>query len=156
MKCAPSCSLITALEGLKSSFSCLAHRDQYRVYIKSSTWHHIFVVLATILDPNKCCRSYVEAGSKLPKCPKLSIKAKNGRACKNNISTVTKILTLRFRWKISKGEISWPVKGFFILSILTKLLLAKKRPKLGIQLPNAGGRVPGLGENVFYVLILPS
>ena len=39
---------------------------------------------------------------------------------------------------MSNEMISRPVKGFFILSILTKLLLAKKSPKLGIQLPNGG------------------
>ena len=39
---------------------------------------------------------------------------------------------------MSEGVISRPVKVFFKLLILTKLLLALKRPKLGIQLPNAG------------------
>ena len=39
----------------------------------------IFIILATILYPNKYCRSYVEAGEKWQKCPKLSSKAKNGR-----------------------------------------------------------------------------
>ena len=34
--------------------------------------------------------------------------------------------------------ISRPVKGFSKLSILAKLLLDKKCPKLGIQLPNYG------------------
>ena len=39
---------------------------------------------------------------------------------------------------MSKGVISLPVKKFTKFSILAKLLLAKKHPKLGIQLPNAG------------------
>ena len=39
---------------------------------------------------------------------------------------------------MSKGVISWFVKGLSKLSLLAKLLLAKKRPKLVIQLPNAG------------------
>ena len=39
---------------------------------------------------------------------------------------------------MAKGEISRPVKVFSKFSLLTKLLLAKKYPKLGIQLPNAG------------------
>ena len=74
-----SCSLITSLEGLKSLFPCLDHWGECMIYIKSSAWHHIFIVLAIILDPKKCCRNYVEAGSKWPKSPKLSSKAKNGR-----------------------------------------------------------------------------
>ena len=39
-----------------------------------------------ILDPNKCCRNDVEADVKWPKCPKLSSKAKNGRAPEKRIS----------------------------------------------------------------------
>ena len=38
----------------------------------------IVIVLATFLDANKCCRNYVEAGTKRPKRPKLSSRAKNG------------------------------------------------------------------------------
>ena len=51
-----------------------------------------------------------------------------------NISTVTGILILRFGWQMSEGVMSRSVKGFFKLSILTKLLLAKKRLKLGTVL----------------------
>ena len=47
-------------------------------------------------------------------------------------------MTLLFVWQMSKGMISWSVKGFFRYLILAKLLLAKKLPKLGIQIPNAG------------------
>ena len=39
---------------------------------------------------------------------------------------------------MQKGVISRPVKDFSKVSIFTKLLLALKLPKLGIQLPNAG------------------
>ena len=49
---------------------------------------------------------------------------------------MTGILKIRFVCKISKGVISRPVKLFSIFSILTKLLIAKKCPKLDIQLPN--------------------
>ena len=38
---------------------------------------------------------------------------------------------------MSKGVISWPVKHFPKFSILDKLLVSGKHPKLGIQLPNA-------------------
>ena len=51
---------------------------------------------------------------------------------------MTGLLTLIFGFQMQQGVISWPVKLFFILPILTKLLLALKCPKLGIQLPNAG------------------
>ena len=47
-------------------------------------------------------------------------------------------MTQRFESHMSKGVVSWPIKGFSKFSILAKLLLAKKRPKLGVQLPNAG------------------
>ena len=47
-------------------------------------------------------------------------------------------MTLIFGCKISKGDISGPINDFTKLSILAKLLLAQKRPKFGIQLPNAG------------------
>ena len=49
---------------------------------------------------------------------------------------------LRFIWLMSKGVISWPVKVFFIFSILAKLLRAKKHPKLCILLPT--GKILGL------------
>ena len=39
---------------------------------------------------------------------------------------------------MSKGVIYCPVKEFSKFSILAQLLLAKKYPKLGIQIPNAG------------------
>ena len=78
MNRATSCSLITDLEGPEASFPCLVHRGRYMIYIKSIAWHCNFIILATILEPKKCCRKYVEAGAKWPKCPKLSSKAKNG------------------------------------------------------------------------------
>ena len=80
-------------------------------YIKSSTWNHIFIILATILDRKRFCKNYVEAGEKCPKCPKLSSRAKKGRTWKT-ISTVTGLLTLIFGWQMSTGVISCPVKVF--------------------------------------------
>ena len=38
----------------------------------------IFSPSQLFLDPNKLCRNYLEAGSKCPKNPKLSSRAKNG------------------------------------------------------------------------------
>ena len=51
---------------------------------------------------------------------------------------MTGLMTLKCILQMSKGVISCPVKGFSNFPILTELLLAKRRPKLGIQLPNAG------------------
>ena len=114
----------------KPLFPFLDHQGRCRIYINSSTWHHIFIILATILDHNKCCRNDLEAGIKWTKCPKLSNRAKNGCIWENNISTVTRLLTLRFGWQMSTGVIYRPVKDFSTLSILDKLLLAKKHLKL--------------------------
>ena len=65
----------------KDNFPCLSNQGLCRIYIflKSSTWHHIFIILVTSLDPKKCCRNYVESGTKCSKCPKLSSRAQNGR-----------------------------------------------------------------------------
>ena len=115
-------------KSFKPIFSCLDHRGHCRIYIKSSTWHHISIILAATLDSEKFCINYVEAGAKWPKRLKLSSKAKNGRTLDMHISTVTRFLTLIFGWKISKGVISQPMKGFSKLSILTELLLAKNVP----------------------------
>ena len=54
---------------------------------------------------------------------------------RNNISTLTVLLTLRFGLKMFKGVISLTVKIFSKFLILDKLLIVKKRPKLGSQLP---------------------
>ena len=54
------------------------------------------------------------------------------------ISAVNGLMTLIFGWQMSTGVISRTTKGFSKLSILVELLFAKKGPKLGIQLPNAG------------------
>ena len=51
---------------------------------------------------------------------------------------MTGLLTLIFLWQMCKGAISRPVNDVPKLSILTKSLLAKKCPKLGIHIPNAG------------------
>ena len=48
-------------------------------------------------------------------------------------------MTLIFGCQFSKGVISHAMKEFFPnCQILTQLLPAKKRPKLGIHIPNAG------------------
>ena len=87
------------------------------------------------LDPKKCYRNSVEAGTKRSKHSKLSSRSKNGYTWENNIFPMTGLLMLRFRWQMSKREISWPVKDS---QILTKSWLAQKHPKYGIHLPNAG------------------
>ena len=69
MNCDPLCSLITALEVLKSYFSLIAQWGRFRIYKNSSKWHHIFIILATILYPKKLCINYVETGSKWPNVP---------------------------------------------------------------------------------------
>ena len=56
----------------------VAMMSQLSLYVKYSTWNNIYIILATILEPKESCRNYVEAGTKWPKCPKLSSKAKNG------------------------------------------------------------------------------
>ena len=56
----------------------LAHQPLCKIYIKSGTWYHIFVILATFLYAKNCCINYVEAGTTRPKCLKLSSRAKNG------------------------------------------------------------------------------
>ena len=48
------------------------------------------------------------------------------------------LLMLKFGYHVSKGVISRPIKGSNKFSILDKYLLAKKRPKLGIHITNAG------------------
>ena len=60
MNCAPLFSLTNALEDPKDFFSCLAHRGRCSIHIKSSTCHHIFIILATILDPKKLLVNDVE------------------------------------------------------------------------------------------------
>ena len=47
----------------------LGHQGRCRIYINPTTWHHIFIVLATILDHNKCCRNVVEDGIKWKNVP---------------------------------------------------------------------------------------
>ena len=126
----PFICFITVLKAWKASFPFLDHQGRCRIYINYSTWHHIFIILATILDHNKCCRNDLEAGIKWTKCPKLSSRAKNGCTWENNISTVTGLMTLRFGWQMSKGVIFWPVKDFSTFSSLDKLLLAKNHLKL--------------------------
>ena len=136
MNCPPWYYIIVPLEGLEVTLSFFM--GFYRLYIKSSTWHDIFIILAKFLDSKKCCRNYVEADSKWPKRPKFSTKAKNGCTWENNNFTLTGIMTLIFGWQIFKEMISHPVKELSKCSIWDKLLHAKKYPKLGIQLPNAG------------------
>ena len=109
-------------------FPFLDHQGHCRIYIKYSTWHHIFIILATVLDPKKFYRNYVEAGTKCPKYPKLSSRAKNGCTQEKNISAVTGLFTLTFGWKISKGVISRTVKDFAKFLPLDKLLLSKNIP----------------------------
>ena len=60
MNLAPSCFLITDLEGLNDYFSCLSYQGLCRVYIKLSTCNHMFTILANCLDLKKCCRNYGE------------------------------------------------------------------------------------------------
>ena len=109
-----------------------------RIYMKSSTWHDISTILAPFLDPKKCCRNYVETGTKWPKYPKLSSRAKNGPTWENNnppwLDSDAKIWITG----VQEGD---PLahKRIFQFSILAKLLLAKNIPNyIGIQLPNAG------------------
>ena len=33
------------------NISCLENQGRYKFYIKYITWHHIFIILATFLDP---------------------------------------------------------------------------------------------------------
>ena len=125
MNRAPSCSLTTDLEGLKAYFSLLGPLGCCGIYIKSISWHHILIILATILYHIKFCGNNVEAGSKRPKFPKFSSRSKNGLTWENNISTVTVLLTLTYVRNKSNGVIYHPVNEFSKLSILAKLLLAK-------------------------------
>ena len=108
-----------------------------------STWSLVHDIILSsswllFLDPAKCCRNYTEAGTKRPKHPKSSTRTKNGCTWEENNSHLTRIPMLIFGWQISKGVISRSVKIFSKFSILARLLLAKKCPKLGIQFPNAG------------------
>ena len=84
----------------KPLLPCLYQQGLCKLHIKSSTWHSISTILTTFLDPTKCCRNYVEAGTKWPKHSKLSSRAKNWCTWENNISPLTGLLTLIFGWHI--------------------------------------------------------
>ena len=90
------------------------------------------------LDPNKCNRNYVEAGTKWPKRHKLNSRAKNGRTWENKNLLLNGFLKIIFGWQISKGVISWPVKGFTRILDFSHLLFAPNCHKLGIQILNDG------------------
>ena len=49
---------------------------------------------------------------KVPKCLIIGLRAKNGRNLIRNISPLTGFTELIFERQVSKGVISWPVKGF--------------------------------------------
>ena len=78
MNYVPSFSPITALGGLEAPFSLLGTSPLWRPYIKSSTWHHNFDLLATFLDPKKWCRSCVDPSTKEAKRPILCSRPKMG------------------------------------------------------------------------------
>ena len=58
-------------EAQKPLFSSLDHQGLCKFYIKSCTWHHIFVFFATFLDDEKCCRNYVYPGTKRAQTAKI-------------------------------------------------------------------------------------
>ena len=101
------------LKAYKPLFSCFGDQGRCRLYIKSSIWHNVFIILATFWDPKKFCQNYAESGAEWQKCPKLSTWAKNGCPWENNILTVTVLLTLRCKLQMSKGVMSWPVEKIF-------------------------------------------
>ena len=53
------------------------HWGLFEIYIKSSIQHHIFIILATFLDPKKLCKSYVEAGTSKEKEASISLYCHN-------------------------------------------------------------------------------
>ena len=77
-------------------FPSLACQGLCRIYIESSTRHHIFVFFAIFLAPKKCRRNYVNPGTKRPKCLIICPGAKNRRSLRKNISPLTELLTLKF------------------------------------------------------------
>ena len=60
----------------KPQFSSLVHQCLCRLYIQSSTRHHIFVCLTTFLYPLKICIHCVDPCTKVPKCLWLCLLAK--------------------------------------------------------------------------------
>ena len=109
--CAPWWSLITREEVLKTYFPCFYHQGLYRLYMNSSTWNYIFIILATFLDPKKSFRNYVEAGTNGQNVPNQVIGLKKAWL-RSNISTMTVIMALIFGLHISNEVFYRPVKGF--------------------------------------------
>ena len=55
----------------KIPFPSLDHQFICIFYLKSSSWHHIFISFATFLDDEKCCRNCVDYGLKRAKTAKI-------------------------------------------------------------------------------------
>ena len=67
-----------------------------RIYISSSTRHHIFVFFATFLEPKNCCRNYVDPGTKGAKTSSNMSLGPKWAFLRRNISPRTEFLTLIF------------------------------------------------------------
>ena len=122
----------------KTIFPCLDHQGCCRIYIKSSTWHHIFIILATTLDAKKFCRNYVEAGKKWPKCSKWSSREKWIHLITENLNCDYISDNKNWMGDVQWDDISGHYRTFLNYYSLSILLLAKQRTKLCIHLPNAG------------------
>ena len=79
----------------------------FRLYIKSSIWHYIFVFFATFLDDEKICRNYVDPGTKRAKTAKIvSAGQKWARLDKEYLQSDW--MTLRFEWQVGE-EVIYPL-----------------------------------------------
>ena len=80
----------------KPPFPSFAQKGLCRFYIKSSTWHHIFIFFATFKDDEKFCRSCVYSSTEGAKTTHIMSQAKNERGWWRNISTLTNVPTWQF------------------------------------------------------------
>ena len=78
MNYVPSCSLVPFLDGWEAFISSLGPSPLCRPYIKSTTWHHHYDFLATLLDPKEWCRSCVDPSTKWAKRPISCTRSKTG------------------------------------------------------------------------------
>ena len=70
-----------------------------------------FRLFATFLDPKQYCRNCVNPGTKRAKTSLIVFPGQKWTHLRRNISPLTGILII-FQWRVCKGMISPPVKGF--------------------------------------------